>query len=107
MGVILRILGNCFFAAWLLVVKRSVVRNPFTAQPSYLRKCIGRHVFLNFRVAFARAFNGYIGDYSYINSGDIYDNVYIGKYCSLATNLSIGAGQHYLNRLSSYLIPSR
>lgn len=102
MGVLLRILGNYFWAAWLYVAKRSVVRNPFTAHPCYLRHCIGRRVRLNFKVAFARAFKGNIGDYTYINSGDIYDGVYIGKYCSLATNLCLGAGQHYLNRLSTY-----
>lgn len=107
MGVLLRILGNYFWAAWLFVTKRSVIRNPFTAHPCYLRHCVGRHVFLNFKVAFARAFKGYIGDYTYINSGDIYDSVYIGKYCSLATNLCLGAGQHYLDRLSTYPVSLR
>lgn len=107
MGVIFRIIGNYFWALWLLFAKRTVIRNPFTAHPCYLRRCVGRHVFLNFKVAFARAFKGYIGDYTYINSGDIYDNVYIGKYCSLATNLCLGAGQHYLNRLSTYPVTLR
>lgn len=105
MGVILRIIGNYFWAAWLYLTKRSVVRHPFTAHPCYLRHCVGHHVFLNFKVAFARAFKGHIGDYTYINGGDIYDGVYIGKYCSMATNLCLGAGQHHLNRLSTYPVP--
>lgn len=107
MGVLLRILGNYFWAAWLFIAKRTVVRNPFSAHPDYLRRCIGRHVRLNFKVAFARAHRGYIGDYTYINSGDIYDGVYIGKYCSLSTNLSLGAGQHYLNHLSTFPVTLR
>lgn len=107
MGTIFRVIGNYFWAFVLLVTKHSVVRCPFSAHPCYLRRCIGQHVFLNFKVAFARTFKGYIGDYTYINGGDIYDGVYIGKYCSLATNLCLGAGQHYLNRLSSYPVTVR
>lgn len=61
MSVILRILGNYFRAAWLLIAKRSVVRNTFSAYPDYLSHCIGRHVRLNFKVAFARAHRGCIG----------------------------------------------
>lgn len=107
MGVIFRLLGNYWFAFWLFVTKRSVIRNPFSAFPCYLKNGIGRHVRLNFKVAFARAKTGNIGDYTYINSGDIYDGVYIGKYCSLSTNLSLGAGEHYLTRLSTFPIGTR
>lgn len=107
MNILFRLISNYFYAAWLLITKRTVVRNPFTAQPHYLQHCLGRHVFLNFKVAFARAAKGYIGDYTYMNGGEIYDGVYIGKYCSLATNLSLGAGQHHLNRLSTYPVSLR
>lgn len=107
MGVLLRILGNYFWAARLFIAKRSVVRNPLSAYPCYLRRGIGRHVFLNFKVSFVLAPKGHIGDYTYINGGSIYNGVYIGKYCSLATNLSIGAGQHYLNHLSTYPVTLR
>lgn len=107
MGVLLRILGNYFWAAWLFIAKRSVVRNPFSARPCYLHHCIGCRVRLNFKVAFIGAFKGKIGDYTYINGANIYDGVYIGKYCSLSTNLSLGAGQHYLNRLSTFPVTLR
>lgn len=102
MSVILRILGNYFWAAWLLLAKRSVVRNPFSAFPCYLKTGIGRHVRLNFGVRFIGAKRGYIGDFTYINRADIYDGVYIGKFCSFSTNLSLGAGAHYLTHLSTF-----
>lgn len=107
MGVILRILGNYGYALWLLVSKRAIIRNPFTAFPCYLKNGIGRHVRLNFGVRFIGAKRGCIGDYTYINRADIYDGVYIGKYCSLSTNLSLGAGEHYLTRLSTFPVGTR
>ena len=44
-----------------------------------------------------------IGSYTYINSGYIY-NCQIGKYCSIGHNVSIGPGEHWINRLSTFPI---
>ena len=44
-----------------------------------------------------------IGSYTYINSGYIY-NCKIGKYCSIGHNVSIGPGEHWTNRLSTFPI---
>nr|WP_295255861.1 CatB-related O-acetyltransferase [uncultured Blautia sp.] len=44
-----------------------------------------------------------IDDYSYINSGYLY-NCVIGKYCSIGQNVSLGPGEHYVNHLSTFPI---
>lgn len=44
-----------------------------------------------------------IDDYSYINSGYLY-NCVIGKYCSIGQNVSLGPGEHYINHLSTFPI---
>lgn len=44
-----------------------------------------------------------IGDYSYINSGYLY-NCVIGKYCSIGQNVSLGPGEHCINHLSTFPI---
>ena len=46
-----------------------------------------------------------IGDYTYMNSGYIY-NAHIGKYCSIGNNVSIGPGEHHKLRISSFPISS-
>lgn len=49
--------------------------------------------------------NGHIeiGDYTYINSGYIYC-CKIGKFCSIGNNVSIGPGEHFFNKLSTFPI---
>lgn len=42
-----------------------------------------------------------VGDHSYIMSGSI-KNTQIGKYCSIATNVTIGADRHPINWLSTH-----
>lgn len=42
-----------------------------------------------------------IGSYTYINSGYIY-GCNIGKYCSIGQNVSIGPGEHWTNRISTF-----
>lgn len=73
----------------------------------YIRNCLGKNVFLNKDVTVLSNGNGYIGDFTYINGGYIYDNVFIGKYCSMAYQICIGPGEHYLNHLSTYPIFNR
>lgn len=73
----------------------------------YIKTCIGEHVFLNKDVTVISNGNGHIGDFTYINGGYIYDNVFIGKYCSMAYQVCIGPGEHFLNRLSTYPVCNR
>lgn len=47
-----------------------------------------------------------IGAYTYINGGHIY-NGKIGKFCSIGYGVSIGPGEHHLNRISTFPISSR
>lgn len=42
-----------------------------------------------------------IGDYSYVNAGSIVRSGRIGRYCSIAYNCVIGAGEHPLDRFST------
>lgn len=44
----------------------------------------------------------HIGKYTYINSGSIYPCVKIGRYCSIAKNVIIGANTHPLDWLSTH-----
>jgi acetyltransferase-like isoleucine patch superfamily enzyme len=39
--------------------------------------------------------------HSYVNSGRIHSNVYIGRYCSFGNNITIGTGHHDMNLLST------
>lgn len=72
-----------------------------------LKDVLGEHVMLNNDVKFIDFKEGKIGDYTYINGALIYDKVFIGKFCSIAYNVCIGPGNHYLDRLSTYPIINR
>ena len=65
---------------------------------------VGKEVRLNKGCIFADP-NGEvkIGDYTYINSGYIY-NCIIGKYCSIGNNVSIGPGEHIVSKISTFPI---
>ena len=39
--------------------------------------------------------------HSYMNSGRIYSGCYIGRYCSIGNNVTIGPGHHDMNLLST------
>ena len=43
----------------------------------------------------------HIGKYTYINSGFIY-SCWIGKFCSIGHNVSIGPGEHWVDRVSTF-----
>lgn len=45
--------------------------------------------------------NSMIGKYTYIGSGQIYSDVMIGRFCSIAINVVIGAESHPLDWLST------
>jgi len=46
-------------------------------------------------------YNCHLGEFSYIRGGEVYPNTYIGKYCSISTNVTLGALQHSLTRLTT------
>lgn len=86
----------------------SVIENFIRVPYKVLRYGIGSHVYLRKSVRFeGQPQNVKIGDYTYINSAYIYDNVQIGKYCSIAHQVCIAPGEHYINRLSTYPVKIR
>lgn len=109
MGVISRLsskvfepLLKCVAARRMRSTHESYVLNAGDVPLAYMRNCIGRHVLINRNVHFCGVQTGFIGDYSYLGSGFVYDKVYIGKYCSIAQNVTLGPGNHYLDRVSTY-----
>ncbi len=88
--------------------KHSVVENFLHTPARVLREGIGRNVFLRRGVRFeGNPQNVRIGDYTYINSAYLYDQVEIGKYCSVAHQVCIAPGEHHLYRLSTYPVQIR
>lgn len=88
--------------------KHSVVENFLHTPAKVLREGIGRNVFLRRGVRFeGNPQNVRIGDYTYINSAYLYDQVEIGKYCSVAHQVCIAPGEHHLHRLSTYPVQIR
>lgn len=67
---------------------------------------IKKGVLINKNVSFEKKENISIGAFTYINGGHIYEAI-IGNYCSIGYGVTIGPGEHYLNRLSTFPISSR
>lgn len=92
----------------LRMQRHSVVENFLHTPAKVLREGIGRNVFLRRGVRFeGNPQNVRIGDYTYINSAYLYDQVEIGKYCSVAHQVCIAPGEHHLHRLSTYPVQIR
>lgn len=72
-----------------------------------IHRCLGKNVLLNKEVSFVDFRNGFIDDYTYINGARIYDEVYIGKFCSMGFGIMIGPGEHFYNHLSTFPIKNR
>lgn len=87
--------------------RATYLMNPSEISLDYMEKCVGHHVLICSGVHFCAADTGSIGDYTYMGSGNIYDKVYIGKFCSIAQNVTIGPGEHYLDRVSTYPVHIR
>ena len=88
--------------------KHSVVQNFIHVPHKILRNGIGNYVYLRKGVCFEGSPEKVrIGDYTYINPAHIYDHVQIGKYCSIAHQVCIAPGEHYLDRLSTYPVKIR
>lgn len=93
---------------FLRTKKKSIVQNFIHVPYQVLRQGIGSHVYLRKGVRFEGCPQHVkIGDYTYINSAYIYDNVKIGKFCSIAHQVCIAPGEHYLNRLATYPVKIR
>lgn len=74
--------------------------------PFEIMQCIGKGVLINRDVCFEKRENVEIGDYTYINGGHIYE-ARIGKFCSIGYGVTIGPGEHPLDRISTFPISSR
>ena len=93
---------------FLRIKKKSIVQNFIHVPYKVLKQGIGTHVYLRKGVYFEGCPQHVrIGDYTYINSAHIYDNVQIGKFCSIAHQVCIAPGEHYLNRLATYPVKIR
>ena len=92
----------------LVIFNKTHVKNFLFTSSQVTKDKIGHNVYLGKDVKYVGEIkSGYIGDYTYINGALIYDGVSIGKYCSIAYNVCIGPGEHYLNRLSTYPVTIR
>lgn len=114
MGILRRLSSKVFEPLVKSVVARRLrstrgtyVMNPAEVPLDYMKTCLGRHVLINPLMRFRGAREGYVGDYSYLASGFVYDKVYIGKFCSIANNVSLGPGNHFLDRISTYPVHNR
>lgn len=108
MKIISELLKRVGAYIFLRTKKKSTVQNFIHVPYKVLKQGIGSHVYLRKEVHF----EGHpqyvkIGDYTYINSAYIYDNVQIGKFCSIAHQVCIAPGEHYLDRLATYPVKIR
>lgn len=62
-----------------------------------------QHKFLNVEIMSSAILSGEneIGEYTYIGFNSIITKSKIGRYCSIAGNVSIGIGEHKINRVST------
>lgn len=82
-----------------------VINNP--KMPREFEKNIGFGASIGKKVEFVNPNGTFsLGKYSYINGGYIY-SADIGPYCSIGYNVTIGANNHYLDRVSTFPIKSR
>lgn len=108
MNKLLKLLKRCTSYIHAKKKKHSTVENFLHIPDHYIDDCVGSNVYLGKQVKIiSPVTKGYIGDYTYMNGGYIYDNVRIGKYCSIAHNVCLGPGEHYLDRLSTYPVKIR
>lgn len=66
---------------------------------------IGQGALINKKVSFESK-DVMIGEYTYINGGYIYKSR-IGKFCSIGYGISIGPGEHYTERISTFPLSNR
>lgn len=108
MNVILESIKRITAYVSLRINEHSTVENFIHTPYDVLRRGIGKNVHLRKNVHFeGQPLDVQIDDYTYINSAYIYDCVRIGKYCSIAHNVCIAPGEHFLDRLSTYPIKIR
>lgn len=92
-----------------ILIKYKAHRNKFTTYnydiPFELITNVGKGALINKDVSFESK-DVTIGDYTYINGGHIYRSK-IGRFCSIGYGVSIGPGEHYIERISTFPILSR
>lgn len=92
-----------------VIVKRIATKRRFTTYnydiPFKLMPNVGVGVLINRDASFEDS-DTTIGDYTYINGGHIY-NSQIGKFCSIGYGVSVGPGEHQIERISSFPLSSR
>ena len=74
---------------------------PFNILLNSFNNDIGKEVLLNKDVRLIGRVK--ISDYTYINGGYLYCGE-IGKFCSMGFNVSIGPGEHFIDKVSTYPI---
>jgi len=64
---------------------------------------LAKHSFVNVEIITSTILSGEneIGEYTYIGQNGIITSSKIGRYCSIAGNVSIGIGEHKINRVST------
>lgn len=77
---------------------------PFNILLNSFNNDIGKEVLLNKDVRLIGRVK--ISDYTYINGGYLYCGE-IGKFCSMGFNVSIGPGEHFIDKVSTYPIKNR
>lgn len=87
---------------------KSIVENFIHTPVLVLQKMIGENVYLGKQVNIEGDIQDFfIGDNTYIMGGYLYDGVHIGKYCSIAHQVCIGPGEHFIHRMSTYPVQIR
>ena len=89
----------------LLRIKKKSVVLSLDLDSILLKKGIDDHVFIGKRTVCTFK-ETTIGKYTYVMGGYIY-KASIGKYCSIGYNVSIGAGRHYHEHVTTYPVLNR
>ena len=108
MNIVLKAFYRVKAYVGLYLNNKSVCEDFLHIPQEILRKGIGKNVYIRKGVHFeGDPKHIEIGDYTYINGGHIYDRVTIGKYCSIAHNVCIAPGEHFMDRISTYPVQIR
>ena len=72
-------------------------------QPRFLRNCVFEESVNLCSPVIARSAGSFIGAHSYMNDGGyMRSNVFVGRFCSIGRRVSLGAGMHPLEGLSTH-----
>lgn len=83
--------------------KSNIGDNSILADDCFATDCeIGRKVLVERR---CMLFNSILGDNTSTGFGDVIRNAIIGKYCSIAWNVSIGGAEHPYHNITTHFFP--